>query len=161
MHVFLVNASITQGSLPNVWNSADVLAIPKVYNPKSVDDDLRPISLTPVLSKILERFVFRWLFRYVWPHLDHYQYGNIKSSSTTHALIHLIHHWLVALETPGNSIRSCMIDFSKAFDRVNHNILLEKLSNFNVHPILLNWYQFVISSFSGRWPRHAPAIWKF
>ena len=59
-----------------------------------------------------------------------YQYENIKNSSTTHALIHLIHHWLVALEIPGNSIKSCMIDFSKAFDRVDHN---------NVPSILLNW----------------------
>jgi hypothetical protein len=108
--------------------------VPKVPNPESVDDDLRHISLTPVLSKILERFFFLWLCCYVWPHLDpyQYQYRSIKNSSTTHALIQLIHHWLVALEKPGNSIRSSMIDFSKAVDRVDHNILLEKLSNFNV-----------------------------
>lgn len=135
----IFNSSIAQGFLPNVWKSADVLAIPKIPKPKSVDEDLRPISLTSVLSKILERFVFRWLSHYVWPHIDHYQYGNIKNSSTTHALIHLIHHWLAALETPGNTIRSCMIDFSKAFDRVDHNILLAKLSNFNVPNILMNW----------------------
>jgi hypothetical protein len=55
----IFNVSIAQGFIPNVWKSADVLAIPKVLNPKSVDDDLKPISLTPVLSKILERFVFR------------------------------------------------------------------------------------------------------
>lgn len=135
----IFNSSIAQGFLPNDWKSADVLAIPKIPKPKSVDEDLRPISLTSVLSKILERFVFRWLSQYVWPHIDHYQYGNIKNSSTTHALIHLIHHWLAALETPGNTIRSCMIDFSKAFDRVDHNILLAKLLNFNVPNILMNW----------------------
>ncbi len=51
----------------------------------------------------------------------------------------LVHYWLSALETPNTIIRTCFIDFSKAFDRVDHNILMRKLQLLNVPPILLNW----------------------
>ena len=135
----IFNSSIAQGAFPNTWKCADVIPISKVPNPKSADDDLRPISLTSVLSKILERFIYRWLLSSIHPHIDPYQYGNIKNCSTTHQLIHLIHHWLAETDKPGNLIRSCMIDFSKAFDRIDHNILLMKLTNLDVPPILINW----------------------
>jgi hypothetical protein len=47
------------------------------------DDDLRPISLTPTISKILEGFAFKLVFEQIVPHIDHYQYGNMKTCSTT------------------------------------------------------------------------------
>ena len=84
----------------------------------------KPISLTPVLSKILEHFISRWLLQVIEPYIDILQFGNTRNCSTTHALIHLIHNWLAALDSPqGKSIRACMTDFSKAFDRIDHNNL--------------------------------------
>ena len=50
------------------------------------------ISLTPVLSKDLEGFVFDWLAPILMPCIDPYQFGNVKKSSTTHALVHLLHY---------------------------------------------------------------------
>ena len=73
------------------------------------------------------------------PQLDTRQFGGIKNSSTTHALVRVIHERLQAAETPKAIIRACLIDFSKAFDRVDHNILIHKLQLLNVPPILLNW----------------------
>ena len=73
------------------------------------------------------------------PHIDSHQFGGIKDSSTSHALVRLIHEWLQAAETPKVVIRSCLIGFSKAFDRIDHNILIHKLCLLNVPPILLNW----------------------
>ena len=58
------------------------------------------------------------------PHIDPFQFGCVKKSSTTHAK---------------TVVRSCLIDFSKAFDRIDHNILLHKFQLLNVPPILLNW----------------------
>ena len=73
------------------------------------------------------------------PYTDPFQFGCVKRSSTTHALVHLVHSWLADLETPNTIIRTCLIDFSKAFDRVDHNILMYKLSILGVPPVLLNW----------------------
>lgn len=122
-----------------MWKCADVLPLAKIPIPKSVDTDLRPISLTAVLSKVLEGFVFSWLYPIVMPQIDPRQFGGIKNSSTTHALVRLLHEWLQATETPKTVIRSCLIDFSKAFDRIDHNILIHKLRLLGVPQILLNW----------------------
>ena len=135
----IYNSSIREGYVPKLWKSADVLPLGKIPQPQCVDSDLRPISLTPVLSKILEGFVFNWIAPIVMPYIDPYQFGNVKKSSTTHALVHLVHYWLSALEEPNTLIRTCLIDFSKVFDRIDHNILLHKLKLLNVPPVLLNW----------------------
>ena len=124
-HIF--NASIRQGKVPSLWKCADVLPFAKTPKPKSLQCDLMPISLTAVFSKLLEGFVFSWLCPIVMPHIDSHQFGGIKDSSTSHALVRLIHEWLQGAETPKAVIRSCLVDFSKAFDRIDHNILIHKL----------------------------------
>ena len=55
------------------------------------------------------------------------------------ALIHLLHKWYEAMDTPGACLRICMLDFSEAFDRIDFNILMQNLINMRVHPILINW----------------------
>jgi hypothetical protein len=115
------------------------LPLGKITQPNSIESDLRPISVTVVLSKVLESFVFGWLAPFVMPHIDPYQFGSVKRSSTTHALVHLVHYWLSALEAPNTMFRPCLIDFSKAFDRIDHNILMHKLLILEVPPVLLNW----------------------
>ena len=123
----IFNASISHGKVPSLWKSADVLGIPKTNKSSVSTDDLRPISLTPTVSKILEGFVFKWLAEQIIPHIDPYQFGNVRKCSITHALIHLIHRWLAATDASGFVVRACMVDFSKAFDRMNHNMLIKKL----------------------------------
>ena len=135
----IFNSSISQGHVPSLWECANVLPLSKVPQPRSIDSDLRPISLTAVLSKVLEGFVFYWLAAVVMPHIDPFQFGCVKKTFTTHALVHLIHQWLAATESLRTVVRSCLIDFSKAFDRIDHNILLHKLQLLNVPPVLLNW----------------------
>ena len=70
---------------------ADVVPIAKISKPMSPDSDLRPISLTTTLSKVLLDFVFGWLRLISMPQLDTRQFGGIKNSSTTHALVRVIH----------------------------------------------------------------------
>ena len=57
----IFNASIREGYLPAIWRSAIVIPIPKVDPPRNISEDLRPISLTAVLSKQLERIVGGWM----------------------------------------------------------------------------------------------------
>ena len=57
----IFNSSIREGSVPSCWKRADVVPIPKSNPPRSIESDLRPISLTPVLSKQLESFIGNWI----------------------------------------------------------------------------------------------------
>jgi hypothetical protein len=109
---------IRESKVPPLWKLVNVLPILKKNTAQVTDDDLRPISLTPTISKILEGFVFKWVFEQIVPHIDLYQYGNMKKCSTTLALIHMSHHWLAATDPTGSVIRARMIDFSKAFDSI-------------------------------------------
>jgi len=101
--------------------SADVVAIPKVNPPTSIQSDLRPISLLPTAAKVLEGIVKDWLMPSLDPILDQNQFGCRLGRSTTHALIAVLHKWMEIFDKRG-SFRAVFIDYRKAFDNVNHNI---------------------------------------
>ena len=84
------------------------------------EDDLRPISLTNFLSKIAGKFVIKWLLEFIGVKLDFRQYGGIKGNSITHYIIEFINFVLSNQESSEpTAILACMIDFSKAFNRLN------------------------------------------
>ena len=64
------------------------------------------------------------------------QFGSLKGSSTSMALIYMLYKWYEAADKQGNTIRICLLDFSKAFDRLDHNILLKKLKDLEIHRVL-------------------------
>ena len=137
----IFNASIRDGVVPQTWKSADICPIGKVPRPTRVDKDLRPISLTPVLSKCLEHHPKRWIMNAISSDLDPGQYGSLPGSSTTLALVELLHLWLAALEKPGHAVRVLLLDFRKAFDLVDHHVLLKKLANTALPDYLVKWVQ--------------------
>lgn len=139
----IFNASIRNGVVPVQWKSANVVPVPKVKPPKSIESDLRPISLTATLSKILESFIGNWILCELNGKLDTRQYGILKGRSTTHELVDLLHHWHDALDNNA-SVRAVFIDYAKAFDHVDHTIIINKLHAFGISTILIRWmYSFL------------------
>ena len=132
----IFNASVSQSTVLALWKSADIVSFPKTKSSQLTDQDLRPISLAPSFSQILESSVFNWSFEHISLNIDPNQHGNVKTSFTSHPLVNLIHNWLLSSDTLDIVIRACMIDFSKDFD---HNIVIKKLQSLNVHPFLFNW----------------------
>jgi hypothetical protein len=135
----IFNLSLRQGFVPSLWKSANVSSVPKSSPAQDIDSDFRPISLTAIVSKILESFTYRWLFQSIAGKIDPLQFGALRGSSASMALVHLLHKWYEACDDLCSSLRICLLDFSKAFDRINHNILLRKLQLMAVHPVLINW----------------------
>lgn len=133
------NSSLREGFVPTIWKSAYICPIPKVNPPTQLGKHIRPISLTPVLTKVLESFTCKWIMDCVSEDIDSHQYGSIKGSSTVHALVELVHLWQQALDEPGKVIRILLLDYSKAFDRVDHGILLRKLANMGIPDFLTRW----------------------
>ena len=122
-----------------MWKKANVIPIPKIASPEDITKDLRPISLTPTLSKTCEQFVTDWLLEYIKEKIDRRQFGSLKNSSTTHALLSLVHHLLYETDTSKTAERVVLLDFSKAFDLIDHNILLYKLYEMKVPATITNW----------------------
>ncbi len=134
----IFNASLREGVLPTVWKCANVTPIPKVSPPRHIESDLRPISLTPVLGKHLESIVGHWILEAISDNFDPFQYGGRKGLSTTHALVDMLHHWHQSIHA-GKSVRVLLLDYSKAFDLVDHNILVQKFADLGTPPVLLKW----------------------
>ena len=111
---------------PDHWKVENGIAIPKIWPPEN-EDSLRIISKTPYFSKIYESFVFDWLMEVIRPFLDPDQCG-VKGMSITHYLVKFLHfiHSSLDFKEP-NAVIGAFIDMSKAFNRVDHSILIEDL----------------------------------
>ena len=135
----IFNASLSQATVPGIWKSADVIPLPKVKPPTQVEKHLRPIALTPILAKMLEGFVCKWMEDLCPENDDPLQFGCVKGTSTTHCLIELLHIWCTQTDTPDYYVRILLVDFSRAFDHIDHTILLDKWSDSEVPPFLIRW----------------------
>jgi len=80
-----------------------------------------------------------WLCDFLALTLDPNQFGGLKQRSTAHALVSILHSWCSTLDQ-GGSVRALFVDFTKAFDRVDHNILLTKLKDRGVPHCLVKWF---------------------
>jgi hypothetical protein len=142
----LINQSLTTGIFPGKLKIAKIT--PLIKKPNLFDiDNFRPISLLVPISKVIEKCVFNQLYQYLENNklLFGSQYGYRKIHSTDLAcseLIDKIMHHLDDGETP-----FCFfLDLSKAFDTLNHRILLKKLKYYGVKGTALSWFQNYLSN---------------
>lgn len=139
-HIF--NLSVTSGVVPDNFKDAFVVPVPKAKN--SSCDDFRPIFMLPVLSKLLERIVLRKWISPLVPKIMDNQFAFIPrdGQGTTVALTYVMNKILSYLDKPG-AVRLLMIDYSKAFDKLPHNTIINAVSSLLAPRELVSW----ISSF--------------
>ena len=80
-----------------------------------------------------------WVDDTIVSNVDPKQFGGLAGTSTTDALVEMTHKWYEATDTLNTYVRIVLLDFSKAFDLINHNILLEKLQAFGISAPILRW----------------------
>ena len=134
----IYNQSLKDGNIPLPLKSSIVIPIPKVNPPKKMDSDLRPISLTCTLAKIMEGFTITKLLPELDNKIDVRQYAR-KGHSTTDALLYLLQAIFEAMDRGNTAARIFFADFSKGFDLIDHNILLRELEKLSVSPVLIRW----------------------
>ena len=140
LFVKIINKSFELGIFPKALKLAKVIPIFKAGSRLDVNN-YRPISLLPTFSKIIEKLMHKRLFSFLETNQVLYksQFGFQRGKSTQHSLIEIVER-----------IRSCMenkkygcgifIDLKKAFDTVNHDILIQKLEHYGVRNVSLNWF---------------------
>lgn len=141
----LINFCLEIGKFPNFWKVACIKPIPKVSNPTNYSD-LRPISILPVCSKILEKVVFNQIYNFVTENniLSKYQSGFRKFYSTASVLSNVLDNIISSLDE-GDLVALLLLDFSKAFDTINHNLLLAKLKYYGFSDMALHFVESYLS----------------
>ena len=139
LHVF--DLSLKQGIFPNDMKIAKVTPIFKTGE-KDDPGNYRPISVLPCFSKILEKIMYNRLYDYLTQYEILYkkQFGFQKKHSTEHALLELVNEISDSFENNKFTI-GVFIDLSKAFDTVDHSILLSKLERYGIIGANLDWFK--------------------
>ena len=140
-----INLSLSSGIVPKQLKIARIIPLFK-----SGDQDLyanyRPMSVLPIFSKFLEKEVYKRLNNFLIKYniLFDNQYGFRKNHSTALALLHLYDTLANAIDDK-EYIMGVFIDLSKAFDTVNHEILLAKLQHYGIRGTPLKWFESYLS----------------
>ena len=157
----LINLSFTTGIYPSKLKEAKVIPVFKKGSPTLVEN-YRPISLLSNIDKIIQKLMHSRISKF----LDKFniiysrQFGFRSNHSTTYALIMSIEQIYKAVDS-GNYACSVFIDLKKAFDTVDHSILLSKLRNYGICGVALSWFlssrkQFVSVSGINSSSKHVP-----
>lgn len=128
----LMKKSLKQGVLPNDWKVAHITPIFK-KGAKNLAVNYRPISLTSIVGKIMERIVKRQTMKHLSEHnlISSRQYGFINGRSTTTQLLTFLDNCAEAI-AKNDVIDTIYFDFAKAFDSVPHERLLKKISAYGL-----------------------------
>jgi Reverse transcriptase (RNA-dependent DNA polymerase) len=137
----IVNISFKLGKVPDLLKTAKVCPIFKDGCKKSFEN-YRPISILPSFSKIFERLVYNRLYKYIDKHciLSPKQYGFRAGHSTNMALLDFYDRVSSSIEDKLFTI-GVFIDLKKAFDTIDHQILLKKLYHYGIRGVAYDWFE--------------------
>ena len=139
--LYIFNLSLQSGTFPDSMKIARIIPLFKAGD-KQLFSNYRPVSLLSQFSKILEKIFHARLMKFLeYKNIIHPgQYGFQNQLSTVHAIMELSEGISSAIDMKKYTV-GVFIDLKKAFDTINHSILIKKLENYGIRGIASNWIQ--------------------
>ena len=136
----MLNFSIDSCEFPSAWKEAQIIPLPKKNNP-TCDNDYRPISILPFLSKVLERLVQSQLTYFLSKNnlLNPLQSGFRPGHSTITSLVKITDDIRMGMDIQQVTVL-VLLDFSNAFGTVDFDIMLAILASLNISPNVIDWF---------------------
>ena len=137
LHMF--KCSINESFIPVGWKCSKIIPVPKSKCVKG-NNDLRPVALTSIVMKCLERFVLNSLLPVCGPFLDPQQYAYKSGRGADDAILFFFTDNVYKhVDTPGNYVRTLFVDFSSAFNTIQPHLLIPKMLGMGVSEKLALW----------------------
>ncbi len=137
----IFNKSKHERRVPDDWKKARISAIYKKGN-KTLASNYRPVSLTSVICKVMEKLVTELLINYFNNNkfFTKKQYGFIAGRSTSLQLLRVLEEWTEAVDN-GKGVDCIYMDYQKAFDTVPHKRLINKLKAYKIENNMIDWIE--------------------
>ena len=123
-----INYSLRESTFPEELKHSEVIPVYKKLDPLK-KGNYRPISLLPQVSKVFERIIYQQVNTYMKDKLSKCLTGFKKTHGTQHLLVTMLEKWKKAVDK-GEYVSTLFMDLSKAFDTINHDLLLAKLKTY-------------------------------
>ncbi|XP_073720820.1 uncharacterized protein [Misgurnus anguillicaudatus] len=138
VYVDIFNLSLNQAVVPRIFKSSTIVPVPKKLNPATLNN-FRPVALTPVAMKCLEKLVLTHINHMVPDTIDPLQFAYRPNRSVDDAVAFALHHILQHLDNRGTYVRTLFLDYSSAFNTIRPGRLTEKLTDLGVPTPTCNW----------------------
>ena len=132
------NSSLTQRKVPQCFKTSCIVPVPKKPTITRLND-YRPVALTSVIMKVLEKFVLNYLKSVTKDICDPHQFAYQSNRSVDDAVALGIHYMLQHLDTPNSYVRMLFVDYSSAFNTIIPGKLYEKFKSMNINIAVCDW----------------------
>ena len=137
----IIQSSLESGTVPEEWKRGNISAIFKKGD-RTDPGNYRPVSLTSIICKIQEKIIREHLLNHMQINnlISNKQYGFLPGRSTTLQLLKVLDEWTEILDK-GDQIDAVYMDFMKAFDKVPHNRLMQKIHDYKFNDKVIRWIE--------------------
>lgn len=140
----LFRRSLKECIFPDLWKIAHIIPVHKKGS-RSAIENYRPISILSTISKVFEKIVYNVIYPIIVNGIPDSQHGFLRGRSTVSNLS-LFSDFVLCNMERGGQVDVVYTDFEKAFDRVDHDLLLQKLCSLGIHGDLLRWVRSYLSN---------------
>ena len=142
----IFNMSLSSGTVPDELKTAKIVPLFKKDNPECIEN-YRPVALLSIFAKLLERLMYNRLYEFLTKNniLIIEQFGFRKNYSTSLSIMCFSDYILQEINK-GNFCCGVFMDLSKAFDTIDHHILLQKLYLYGIRGLPLQWFHSYLSN---------------